>query len=105
MPLMVCLLIPYLSWAIIKFNYKKLINGIKPQGKSWTQNSDASIRELSTSFSSAEAEREGGLNNKVVLFVKITVIILILIIWTSQAYNALVVHKDRYIGTAKSISK
>lgn len=69
MPLMVCLLIPYLSWAIIKFNYRELIN------------------------------------NKVLLFIKTTVIILILIIWSLQAYNALVVHKDRYIGTAKSISK
>jgi len=69
MPLMVCLLIPYLSRAIIKFNYRKLIN------------------------------------NKFVLFVKTTVIILILIIWSSQAYYAIVVHKDRYIGTAKSISK
>ena len=69
MPLMVCLLIPYLSWAIIKFDYRKLIK------------------------------------NKIELFIKTTVIILILIIWTSQAYNALVVHKDRYIGTAKSISK
>ena len=26
MALMVCFLIPYLSWAIIKFNYKKLLN-------------------------------------------------------------------------------
>ncbi len=69
MPLMVCLLIPYLSWAIIKFNYRKL------------------------------------LKNKIALFIKTTIIILILIIWTSQAYYALVVHKDRYIGTAKSISK
>ncbi|MCK4466124.1 MAG: DEAD/DEAH box helicase, partial [Bacteroidales bacterium] len=40
---------------------KTSINGIKPQGKPWTQNSDASIGELTTSFSSAEAEREGGL--------------------------------------------
>jgi len=67
--LMVCLLIPYLSWAIIIFDCKKLIN------------------------------------NKVELFIKTTVIILILIIWSSQTYNALVIHKDRYIVTARSISK
>jgi len=61
MPLMVCLLIPYLSWSLVKFNYKKLIK------------------------------------NKKILILKSTIILLILVIWIAQAYNALVVHEDRYL--------
>ena len=40
---------------------KVLINGIQPQSKFWTLFSAASYGELNHTFSSAEAEREGGL--------------------------------------------
>ena len=39
-----------------------ILNGIKPQGKLWTLVSGASSGELNQAFSSAVAEREGGLN-------------------------------------------
>jgi len=68
MPLMVCLLIPYLSWSLVKFNFKKLIK------------------------------------NKVALSLKIGVVVLILGIWAFQTYNALVVHKERYMGVIDKIT-
>jgi len=42
---------------------KTTINGIKPQGKTWTLFSGPSPGELNHTFSSAEAEREGGLKH------------------------------------------
>jgi hypothetical protein len=39
------------------------LNGIKLQSKLWKQASGASPGDLSQNFSSAEAEREGGLNH------------------------------------------
>ncbi|MFC1731095.1 hypothetical protein ACFL6I_12245 [candidate division KSB1 bacterium] len=41
-----------------------LINRYEPQGKPWTQISGQSPEEFNLSFSSAKAEREGGLNSK-----------------------------------------
>jgi hypothetical protein len=41
---------------------RQAINGIKPQSKLWTLFSAASCGELNHTFSSAGAEREGGLN-------------------------------------------
>ena len=68
MPLMVCLLIPYLSWSLVKFSFKKLMK------------------------------------NKVALYLKVGVVVLILGIWAFQTYNALVVHKERYMGVIDKIT-
>jgi len=65
MPVMVCFLIPFLSWSLVRFNLKNLLS-----------------------------------NRKVAVF-KAGIIILLLGIWLSQTYNALVVHKKRYISTVK----
>ncbi|MFN2379170.1 MAG: hypothetical protein ABR519_03045 [Bacteroidales bacterium] len=42
----------------------KPINGIIPQGKTWTLLSGASPGEFNHTLSSAEAEREGGLKGR-----------------------------------------
>lgn len=67
MPLIVCFLIPFLSWSLVKFNFKKLMK------------------------------------NKVALYLKIGVVVLILGIWAFQTYNALVVHKERYMKTPREL--
>jgi len=67
MPVLVCFLIPLLSWSLIKFNLKELMD------------------------------------NKMILFFKAGVIILILGIWFSQIYQTLVVNKERYLRTLKMI--
>ena len=41
-----------------------LINGIEPQGKTWTLGSGANPGELNRPFLSAETVREGGLKNR-----------------------------------------
>ena len=59
--------IPSVTFGLIYHSYLQYpsINVIEPQGKCRTQNSNASIRELTTSFSSSKAEREGGLKTRI----------------------------------------
>lgn len=68
LPLMVCFLIPYLSWSLVNFRLKEF------------------------------------LSNKKALYVKTGVVILLLGIWLSQTYNALVVHKERYMKAVREVT-
>lgn len=68
LPVIVCFVIPFLSWSLLKFKLKEL------------------------------------LNNKITLYLKVGVVVLILVIWVFQTYNALVVHKDRYIKTVRELT-
>ena len=69
LPLMVCLLIPYLSHALINFNLKSL-----------------KIRNMQT-------------------MVKGIIIMVVVLIWSSQVYSVLVVHKDRYKKTITEVNQ
>ena len=68
MPVMVCFLIPLLSWLLINFKIKDLMS------------------------------------RKIELYLKLAAVVLIIGIWSSQTYNALVVHKERYLRTTVDIS-
>jgi len=53
-----------------------------------------------TAYSLIKRKWELFKKNKRIIMIKSAIILVILIIWFSQAYHALVIRKDRYIGTA-----
>lgn len=69
MPLMVCFIIPYLSWSILNFEWKKIFR------------------------------------NKIELYIKSAIMFIVIVIWLFQTYDAMVVHRDRYLESTYKASE